>query len=245
MLVSIRAIYNWDSTIFDDFVIPSEMDKPTLIGLIMKELAELSIVYSDPVTLKTYINLWSVTRNRVWEKLWDLATEEYDPLDNYNRTDTITTVHGHKLTVNKADTITTAHGHKLTIDRTNTKNDTQYGTGNGSIAESNYVYGFNSESRTHEHDTDTSSTNNYSDTMNGNEYGQDVQTNSGTDTETQYGEDVHTNSGTDTETRHGEGNIGVTTYGKMIGEELELRPKLDIYRYIVEEFKHEFCVMIY
>lgn len=213
MLVSIRAVYNWDSSIFDNFVIPSEMDKPTLIGLIMKELAELSLVYSDPVTLKTYISIWSTTRNRVWEKLWDLATEEYDPLDNYNRTDTVTTV----------------HGHKLTIDRTNTKNDTQYGTGNGSVAESNYIYGFNSESRTHEHDTDTASTNNYSDTMN----------------EHEYGEDVHTNSGTDTETRHGKGNIGVTTYGKMIGEELELRPKLDIYKYIVEEFKHEFCVMIY
>ena len=62
---------------------------------------------------------------------------------------------------------------------------------------------------------------------------------------TESGQDVHTNMGTDTETRHGKGNIGVTTYGKMISEELELRPKLDIYKFIVTEFKEQFCVMVY
>lgn len=40
------------------------------------------------------------------------------------------------------------------------------------------------------------------------------------------------------------GNIGVTTTQQMINQELELR-RTDIYKYIVTEFKAEFCVLVY
>ena len=41
------------------------------------------------------------------------------------------------------------------------------------------------------------------------------------------------------------GNIGVTTTQRMMEQELEVRPKLNIYQYIAEAFKNEFCVMVY
>lgn len=41
------------------------------------------------------------------------------------------------------------------------------------------------------------------------------------------------------------GNIGVTTTQKMLNEELDVRPKLNIYNYIVESFKSRFCLLIY
>lgn len=213
MLISFRAIYNYDNTIFDDLHIPPDMDKDTLVNLILLRLAELTVIYNEPETLKFYIDQWSATRNRVWSKLWDLANEEYDPLDNYNRT----------------DTITTNHGHKIVMDHSKTLSETGSGTSTDNTQRQDYVYGYNSESRAHSEDADITDRAGYNNS------------NNTTDT----GQDVHTNSGTDTETRHGKGNIGVTTYGKMIGEELELRPKLDIYNYIVEEIKCEFCVMVY
>ena len=44
---------------------------------------------------------------------------------------------------------------------------------------------------------------------------------------------------------HARGNIGVTTTQQMAEQEITLRPKLNIYEYIAESFKHEFCVMMY
>ena len=31
----------------------------------------------------------------------------------------------------------------------------------------------------------------------------------------------------------------------MMKEEMEMRPKLNMYTYIIEEFKHQFCVLVY
>ena len=213
MLISIVAIYNFDDTIFDDLQLPTDMNKETLVNMILLELGELSVYYSQPNILKFYIEHWSKSRLSVWQHLWDLAMEEYDPLDNYNRTDTITTDHGHKLIIDHA--------------ANNSKRD----TGNNSRNDTNnkYVYGYNSSTRAPSEDNLLSETGNF--TQNG--------------TITEQEQDVHTNSGRDTETRHGKGNIGVTTYGKMISEELELRPKLDMYKFIVTEFKEEFCILVY
>lgn len=213
MLVSIRAIYNWDNTIFDNFNVPDEMDKQTVIDMILLELAELTVVYNEPSTLKTYIRVWSATRLNIWERLYALATQEYNPLDNYDRTETITTDHGHVLTMAKS--------------ANNSKSGRSTNTGSGSVNKS--TYGYNSSQSAPTDDVNTSDTNTITDSL----------------TETEQGLDTHTNSGRDVETRHGKGNIGVTTYGKMIDEELRLRPQLDIYKYIVEEFKHEFCVVVY
>lgn len=213
MLVSIVAIHNFDDTIFDDMSIPDGMNGETLKNMILFELGELSVYYSDPEFLKLYIKNWSESRISVWQHLWDLAVEEYDPLDNYNRT----------------DTITTQHGHKLVIDRAATNSRSDSGSNSNSDTNNEYVYGYNSSTRAPSKDNLLSGSGQFSQT--------------GTSNETR--QDVHTNMGTDTETRHGKGNIGVTTYGKMISEELELRPKLDIYKFIVTEFKEQFCIMVY
>ena len=213
MLVSSMAIYNYDNNIFDNLVLPDGMERNTLINLILFETAELSILYSDPETFKMFLGVWSRSRLSVWQHLWDLANEEYDPLDNYNRTDTTTFEHGHTINMSKSDT----------------RNSSESGSNSRSDTKNDYVYGFNSESRQAKDDTLVSGSGNY------------TQTGNYTDTET----NAHTHGGTDVETKHGKGNIGVPTYGKMIKEELELRPQLDIYKYIVAEFKCEFCVMVY
>lgn len=59
------------------------------------------------------------------------------------------------------------------------------------------------------------------------------------------GQNIRQHSGLDVVTTVGEGNIGVTTYQKMIAEELDVRKKLDIYSYIIEDIKKEFCIYVY
>ena len=51
--------------------------------------------------------------------------------------------------------------------------------------------------------------------------------------------------GTITTTNRRYGNIGVTKSSDLVLSEYEVRPKLNIYTYIVEGFKNKFCLLIY
>ena len=197
MLVSLLAVYHHDDTILDGLELPEDMERDTLISRLLFETAELTLVYSNPDTLKEMIEYWSLSRIEVWNKLWDLAHEEYDPLVNYDRTETERLAHGKRVEVRY-------HDEK-----------------DGKVSTSNRVFGFNSDESVSK---DSSSTTN------------------GLDTD---GSNTEINSGTDVTSKTSKGNIGVTTYQQMMKEEFEMRPKLNMYTYIIEEFKHQFCVLVY
>lgn len=44
---------------------------------------------------------------------------------------------------------------------------------------------------------------------------------------------------------HLHGNIGVTTNQQMLEAELETRPKINIYRIIIDSFRERFCLLVY
>lgn len=44
---------------------------------------------------------------------------------------------------------------------------------------------------------------------------------------------------------HLHGNIGVTTNQQMLEAELETRPKINIYRIIIDSFRNRFCLLVY
>lgn len=48
-----------------------------------------------------------------------------------------------------------------------------------------------------------------------------------------------------THTGNVSGNIGVTTSQQMLQQELDISPKLEIYKVISESFKKRFCLMVY
>lgn len=52
-------------------------------------------------------------------------------------------------------------------------------------------------------------------------------------------------TGTIKRTKTRGGNIGVTMTQQMLQSELDVRPKLNIYRYIIDDFKSRFCLLIY
>lgn len=54
-----------------------------------------------------------------------------------------------------------------------------------------------------------------------------------------------TDTGTVTHETVRTGNIGVTTTQQMLREELEIRPQLNIYSYIIEDLKSRFCLLVY
>ena len=197
MTLSILGIYKFDDTIFDDLNVPEGMDKNSLINKILMDLGELNVVYSKPDILKAAIGTWSISRAITWERMWNVAQIEYNPLENYDRQESWTDQGSHQ--------------------KSGSSNGQS--TGNSTVTEK--VAGFNSESLVNAKQS----------TGNG----------SGTTTNSE------SESGTDTSTRTGRthGNIGITTSQHLLESELKVAPKLDIYNWIVEEFKQYFCIMVY
>lgn len=87
-MLSILAMYNYDKTIFDRLFVPQDeagrplFSKETLINTILFQNAELSLVYSDPATLKAVIGLWANSSQYSWEKLGKTLHLEYNPIWN-------------------------------------------------------------------------------------------------------------------------------------------------------------------
>jgi len=106
-LLSIVTLYNWNNTLFDDMEIPVEVDKEILIDNILLELGELELLYNDFDMMKFAIGRWSKKELKVWNDLYETTILEYNPIENYNRTETRnlqTTVEGQSETADDEST---------------------------------------------------------------------------------------------------------------------------------------------
>ena len=88
--VSILTMYNNYPDIFDDMVLPVGVEKEVVINSIISELAELDLLYSNPIVLKPLISVWSNKELYNWTKLFATMNFDYNPIDNYDRTETET-----------------------------------------------------------------------------------------------------------------------------------------------------------
>lgn len=88
--LSIMALYGWDNTLFDLLTLPEGLNKETLVNNICAQLAELEIIYPNPEVMKNLIGVWSTACQYEWNKLYQTMLLEYNPIDNYDRTETRT-----------------------------------------------------------------------------------------------------------------------------------------------------------
>jgi hypothetical protein len=94
-LLSIIGLYNYDPTIFDgikqylptaplnpEYALDSHepIDFDTLINKIMFRAGELSLVYTDPDTVKLMLTMWAKSCSAAWQRLYDTVWLKYDPL---------------------------------------------------------------------------------------------------------------------------------------------------------------------
>ena len=132
--VSILTMYNNYPDIFDDMVLPDGVEKEVVINSIVSELAELDLLYSNPVVLKPLISVWSHKEIRIWEKLYNTTTLDYNPIDNYDRTETETTTNERTNTASGTQDSTTTND--LTIASDNAHKVAGYDSGTLTTAES-------------------------------------------------------------------------------------------------------------
>lgn len=156
--LSTLGLYNWDSTIFDLMVIPSALDKPTLVNNLLAETAELEVLYPNPVVFKNLLGVWSAKELDVWNRLYETTQYEYNPIENYNRyeegSDSGTDTRIHSGTDTHTDSTTTSGKDTLDMTRRDGGTETEASTYaneqggaddvNTSSGNSHWVAGFDS-----------------------------------------------------------------------------------------------------
>lgn len=166
--------------------------------------------------------------NAKWVRLWDTYKVEYNPISNYDMTET-ESVERDVITSN-SDTGSVTHTGTDTVTNTGT-----VGTSSQGSTESD-VYGFNSSVASNDRDTSTIAS--------------ATQTNNTTETDTQNLTETRnlTNGGTSDENviRNLErsGNIGVTTTQQMLNSEIELW-QWNFYKSVVDDIDSILCMVIY
>lgn len=101
-LISILTLYQIDDTLFDNMELPArpftdrgyedlfltgwDLDKDILVENLLMELAELNILYTDPVFMKYAITTWSKKNKAVWQALYETIFFKYNPIWNKDGT---------------------------------------------------------------------------------------------------------------------------------------------------------------
>lgn len=234
--LSIRGLYIVNETLFSDMVMPDGMDasdRDIIVDNILNEYAELEVIYPDPVFMKDAIGKWSRKEVPTWQRIFNAAKAEYNPIENYNRTEESeeTGSSSGKESHSGTDTSTTDSRSNLAgIDKdANSGSDTL--TTNRAAFDSNSLVTTGTDTTQHGHIL-TRSLN-------------ETNTENGT-ASVAHGE-VIDNTGNNNLIRksHIAGNIGVTTSQQMLEQELLVSAKLNVYNYIMNSFKDRFCLEVY
>ena len=223
--ISFIGLANWNEDLFSDMCWPDPfdgdepvLDQQSFLYELLAQTAELEVIYTDPEIMQMMIHMWSTTRCPVWNHLWATTQYEYNPIENYDRTEDGTDTDTHSGTDTNSNTL----GHSGTDTVTDTPNTAHYvaaydsaaaGDNDGLVKQyrddgtiiSAKVYGSsdsNSGSFTHGH-------------------------------KLVHDHDLHVH-----------GNIGTVTAQKMIQEEREIA-KFNFYDIMIQDFKDRFCVLVY
>lgn len=98
--ISLLGLYSYDNTLFDNFNLPSNVDKNVLIDNLLMECAEFEILYPDASFMKNAIGQWSIKELDRWNKMNDLLNSNDSPLHDIN----ITEITNHDYTKNESGT---------------------------------------------------------------------------------------------------------------------------------------------
>lgn len=226
------------------FNVSSSWMSAQLAGYILINTAELEFIFPDPKFAEIAISAWAQVNDVRFTELYNTTTVEFynsfEPLENYNMEET--------TTQEDTTTGTDSHTHSggTTTEDSITTNDTGTVSDRGNASRdgttTHKVSAFNSKALADAHsDTDNFST---------------TSTNTRTDNLTHTTIEEHTFKDTQkldisrndvlnrtvTLSRHG--NIGVTTSQQMAQSQRDL-VMFDFNKYICDEFKNEFCILLY
>lgn len=87
--LSIQGLFAYDDRIFDRLTLPEGMDRDTLLPLLLSECSDFCLLYPDWDFMRIMIGKWSASELNIWTAMWKSIQFEYNPLENYDRSEEI------------------------------------------------------------------------------------------------------------------------------------------------------------
>lgn len=257
-LIGIQNELSLNSKSIDDtWTLDNEtFDRDTLLYTIINKGASFSVMYTDPDYFYLMCAYFWKKWQRTFEKWFDLFDMEYNPINNYDRhiewTENIEDNTDRDIAVNRSvnasETVdndstsntTTSDSEATTSNNTTTTDNTT--TNTVSAFDANGYSDHDKSVLDGEGTSNTTGSKTASGTV-GNTSTEDISRNATTqDASTTEDDTDYTREHTHNE--HNYGNIGVTTYQKMMREEFKIQ-MLSIYDQIADIFIREMLVAVY
>ena len=223
--ISFLGLLNWDPDLFslmswpDAFLGDSPaLNKDAFLQELLAQTAELEVLYTSPNFMKNMIGIWSKTRLPIWNALYETTTYEYNPIENYDRTETGQDVDTHSGT--------DRHTNTLTREGTDTTTDTPH--------MEHFIAAYNSAAAG---DNDGLVKSNRDDGENVSEIEYDS-------SDTNNGSVTHGHKIVQDHALNVHGNIGVVTSQEMIRQQREV-VEFNMYDRMINDFRMRFCVLVY
>ena len=146
--MSILGLYQWDDTIFESMQVPEGFtndDKDNLIDNILVECAELEFLYPSPEAAAWCIDRWSRKELPTWQRIYNVSVLEYNPIENYNRTEISTETQDNSETHAGSD----SQAHTGTDTETHSGSDTETNSGTDTSSNSSTTVLDGTDKETH------------------------------------------------------------------------------------------------
>ena len=88
--LSIYGLWLENPEIFDNFNVPVGMDKDIAVTQILSECSDFALIYPNYDFMKMLIGVWSTKEQLIWSNLYKSETLEYNPIENYDRHESLT-----------------------------------------------------------------------------------------------------------------------------------------------------------
>lgn len=138
--LTLIGLYNYDESILENLNGPTSFsadDMETLKINLLSEVGEFEVLYSDFDFFKAMIGFWSKKNKPVWDHLWETTQYQYNPIHNYDRSETRSVTETRNLASSDTETRNLEWQDKrtanLTSGSTETHNLATSGTETGSV----------------------------------------------------------------------------------------------------------------
>lgn len=239
--LTLIGMYNYfdeftDNDLFDNLTMPSGINIDDVKNTILLNGGEFETLYANPDFMRLAIGAWSSKWERTFNKWITALNIDYEPLNNYDRTETATDTDTGTINTENFQMSENNFSHETT----NNINKNVSDNGIKTTTTENKRYSFNENDATPTDESTVTET----PTLQTTEIGTENGTAEGSDTGHAEGNIQTTNDLTKTHTMRAYGNIGVTTSQQMLESELKIA-KWNIYEKIADIFISEFCIMVY
>lgn len=227
------GLYNYDNALFDDMLLPADINKGDLINTFLLNYGEYPVIYPRWDTMKFALGVWSKKWYHSIERIIYAMTEDYNPLHNFDRHELYTDTEGiDRTNTARTEGTTTTETENAITENTTASNTTSAETENTISAYNEDTYQPDNKSNTDGSESSTGTRTN----------------NATTSLETS---DLVNQTGTDNTDRnlqhegHLYGNIGVTESTTMLQHELDLRSAQNVLDIVSEMLFKEVCIYTY